>query len=80
MNFEITLAPLPLSNNVNQFLSIFSGLFVIIGIIKLGQDLFLSFLMLVVVHVLQYSLSSFDDNTCPAYDETAPSKENGKHR
>lgn len=32
MNFEITLAPLPLSNNVNQFLSIFSGLFVIIGI------------------------------------------------
>lgn len=32
VELNIKLSPFPLSNNVNQFLQIFSGLFVIIGI------------------------------------------------
>lgn len=32
VNYEIVLAPFPLSNNVSSFLSVFEGLFVVFGI------------------------------------------------
>lgn len=32
VNFDLVLAPFPLSNTVNSFLSVFEGLFVVFGI------------------------------------------------